>query len=190
MTPKVPISETGTATLGMKVVRTFSQEHEDHQDDQDDGEEQGPLDIVHGGADGCGLIHGARCRLMDCGNGGVKLRQHGADAIHGVDDVGAGLPEDDDQDGGLAVGVTGVAQVFDGIDRLRRRRRGGRRRRCDRRRSGACNRSALNNWSLAPTSHMLVPVGEVSFGHVGVGACRGRCGPAPGRCRICSARRD
>ena len=101
--------------LGMKVLRTFSQKHEDHQDDQADGEQEGPLDIVDGGADGLRLIHGD-VHVDGGGNGGVNLRQHVADAIDGLDDVGARLAEDDDEDGGLAVGIAGVAQVFDGID--------------------------------------------------------------------------
>ncbi len=45
-------------------------------------------------------------------NGGLQLRQQGADAIDGLDDVGAGLAEDDDQDGRLAVGEAGGANVF------------------------------------------------------------------------------
>ncbi len=36
MTPNVPISETGTATLGMSVARTVAQEDEDDQDDERD----------------------------------------------------------------------------------------------------------------------------------------------------------
>ena len=37
------------------------------------------------------------------------------DAIDGLDDVGAGLPEDNEQDGGLAVGEAARADVFDGV---------------------------------------------------------------------------
>jgi len=56
MTPKVAISDTGTATLGMNVVRTAAQEHEHHQDHQRDGDQQRDFDIVHRGADGHGLV--------------------------------------------------------------------------------------------------------------------------------------
>ena len=38
-----------------------------------------------------------------------------ANTIHGVDDVGAGLPEDNDQHGGFAVRQTRIAQVLDGV---------------------------------------------------------------------------
>ena len=93
------------------------EKHEDHQDHQPDRDEQGPLHVVDGSADGLGLIHGD-LQIDGGGNGGVNLRQHGADAVHGVDDVGARLAEDDDQHGRLAVGVAGVAHVFHGIDHV------------------------------------------------------------------------
>ena len=38
--------------------------------------------------------------------------------VHRVDDVGVGLPPDEDNDGGLAVGVARIAEVFDRIHRL------------------------------------------------------------------------
>ena len=40
ITPKVPISDTGTATLGIRVARSIAQEHEHHQDHQDDRDHQ------------------------------------------------------------------------------------------------------------------------------------------------------
>ena len=93
------------------------EKHEDHQNDQADGEQEGPLDIVDGGADSLRLIHGD-LHVDGGGNGSVNLGQHVTDAIDGLNDVGPGLAEDDDQDGGLAVGIAGAAQVFDGIDDL------------------------------------------------------------------------
>ena len=60
----------------------------------------------------------AICRSMDGRNGGVELRQHGANAVHGIDNVGARLAEDDHQHGRLAVGVSGVAEVFHRIDHV------------------------------------------------------------------------
>ncbi len=46
------------------------------------------------------------------------MRQGRADAIDGLNDVGAGLPEHDHQHGGLAVEISRLAQIFYRIDRL------------------------------------------------------------------------
>ena len=43
----------------------------------------------------------------------LQLRHQRLHQIDGADDVGAGLPVEDDQDGRLAVGETGIAQIFD-----------------------------------------------------------------------------
>ena len=56
ITPKVPISDTGTATLGISVARGVAQEQEDHQDHQDDGDHQRALDVVQRGADRGGAV--------------------------------------------------------------------------------------------------------------------------------------
>ena len=56
ITAKVPTSETGTATPGMRVARPVAQENKDDQDDEADGNEQRPLDITDRGADGGGAI--------------------------------------------------------------------------------------------------------------------------------------
>ena len=63
--------------------------------------------MVHGHLD----IDGMR-------NRGFDLREHGPDVVHRIDDVGAGLAEDDDQNGWLAVGVARITDVFHGILRL------------------------------------------------------------------------
>ena len=55
---------------------------------------------------------------MARGMAACKLRQSGANAVDGVDDVGAGLAEDDHQHRRLAVGVAGIAQVFHRIHRV------------------------------------------------------------------------
>ncbi len=56
MTPNVPTSDSGTATLGMSVAGSVAQEQEDHHHDQRDGEQQLELHVAHRGADGrrCG----------------------------------------------------------------------------------------------------------------------------------------
>ena len=91
----MPISETGTATLGISVVRGASQKHEHHQDHQQHGNDQRHFDIAHRRADGHGLILGD-VQLDGLRNGGLELRQRRADAIHCVDDVRARLPVDGD----------------------------------------------------------------------------------------------
>jgi hypothetical protein len=51
----VPISETGTATLGISVARSCAgTEH--HQDHQQHGDDQRALDVVQRGADGGGAV--------------------------------------------------------------------------------------------------------------------------------------
>ena len=50
---------------------------------------------------------------IDCRrNGGTKLRHHRVDAIHRIDDVGAGLAIDEDQNGGLPIGIPRATNVF------------------------------------------------------------------------------
>ena len=66
-------------------------------------------------------------------NGGLELRQRRRDAVHGIDDVGAGLAEDDHQHRRLAVGVARIADIFDRIDDLADVGDAHRRCRCDRR---------------------------------------------------------
>ena len=49
MTPKVPISDSGTATAGITVAAQAAQEDEDHRDDQADREDQRELDVLDRG---------------------------------------------------------------------------------------------------------------------------------------------
>ena len=46
------------------------------------------------------------------------MRHQRADSVYRIDDVGAGLPEDDDQHSRFPVGQTGVAQVLHRIFHL------------------------------------------------------------------------
>ena len=95
-----------------------AQKDEDHQDHQDNGNQQRLFDVADGGANGRGAVkhHGdfnpQRNRGLDEG----KLRD---DAVHCVDDVGAGLAEDDDGDGALPVQVAGSADVLHRVNHLR-----------------------------------------------------------------------
>src|SRR6185312_12342308 len=87
-----------------------AQEGEDHQHHQQDGDDQRPLHVVDGGADG------GRAVLADDDvhrrrNGGAQGGELGDHPVHGVEDVGPGLAEDGHGDRRLAVGRTGVAVV-------------------------------------------------------------------------------
>src|SRR5208283_869216 len=95
-----------------------AQEDEHHDDDQDDREGEGAFDVADGGADGGGAVEddGGVDPLRDGGFDGGKF---GADAIDGVNDVGAGLAKDNEHYGALAVEVSGGAHVLDGVDDVR-----------------------------------------------------------------------
>ena len=49
--PNVPISDTGTATVGMSAGARIAQEDEHHHDDEHDRDDQRALDVVQRGAD-------------------------------------------------------------------------------------------------------------------------------------------
>ena len=105
----------GNSDGGDKRGAAISQENKDDDDDKDDREGQGALDVADGGADGGGAVEddGGVDALR---NGGFDGGQFGADAVNGVNDVGAGLAEDDEQNGALAVQVSRGAEVLHGID--------------------------------------------------------------------------
>ena len=46
-------------------------------------------------------------------NGGLELRQGGANAVHRLDNVRTGLPVDSDVHRGLAVGYSQIANILD-----------------------------------------------------------------------------
>ncbi len=172
----------------MKVVRKFAQKEKHHQDDQQHGDDEGALDVAYRRADGDGLVHrdgqvdGAR-------DGGFQLRQSGADAVDGLNNVGAGLAEDDHQHGGLAVQITGLANVFHRIDRL-------------------AHIADAHGDAVAVGDHQRLVIDGFQdlivgahFPHVagrrrnGLWAHwrwrrRARCAPIRSRCRTCSARWD
>ena len=63
ITPNVPTSESGTATLGITVAREIAQENKDHHDDQADGDHQFEQDIFDRRADG--LVRSVRNGDLD-----------------------------------------------------------------------------------------------------------------------------
>ena len=86
----------------------------DDEDDEEHGDEQSFLSVVDGGADGAGAVHDD-FEVHGGGNIGLQFGKQCADVVDGVDDVGVGLAEDDEDDGLLAVGEAGGAKINDGI---------------------------------------------------------------------------
>ena len=119
----------GDRDAGNEGRPRVSQENENDQNHQHHRDDQRPLGVVHGRADGDRLVHG-HLHIDRMRNRGLNLRKDRLDAIHRIDDVRAGLAEDDDQNGWLAVRVAGITKVFHGILRLRRYRRFARPIRC------------------------------------------------------------
>src|SRR4029079_1567446 len=91
-----------------------AEEREHDQDHEQDRDAQRDLHVAHGSADGAGGVDDDG-DLDRGGDGGLELGQQGADAVHGLDDVPARLPEDDDDDRGLAVGEAAGSDVLHGI---------------------------------------------------------------------------
>ena len=89
----------------------IAQEQKDHQDHQHDGDDQRRLNVMQGGLDGGGAVQN---------NGGFNALGHhrlqkgklGADAVVGLDDIGARLAEDDDRHRGDAIQVTRGANAL------------------------------------------------------------------------------
>src|SRR5581483_4700558 len=92
----------------------LAQKEKNHQHHQYNGDEKRQFDIVDGGANGGGAVE-SDDKMDVAGNGRLERRQGGANAIDGVDDVGLGLLENDDDDGRFAIGKSGGANVLDGI---------------------------------------------------------------------------
>ena len=97
ITPNVPTSDSGTATLGMIVAGDVAQEQEDHHHDQRDGEHQLELHVVHRRADGDGAV-GEQRDVDRRRQRRLQLRQQLLDAVDHLDDVGAGLALDVEDD--------------------------------------------------------------------------------------------
>ena len=96
MTPNVPTSEIGTATLGMSVERTLRRKTKTTRMTSDDRDEQGDLDVADRGADRARASRTTAQRRWPAGStpgaGEDRLMR-----VDGVDDVRARLAEDDEQ---------------------------------------------------------------------------------------------
>ena len=90
------------------------QEREDHQRHQTDRDQERPLHVAQRGPDGRRPIEDDR--EIDGGGGrGLELRHQRAETVHGLDDVRPGLPEDDQEHGGLSVRQPGRLEIFDRV---------------------------------------------------------------------------
>ena len=87
------------------------QEQEHNQDHQHGGDDQRHLHVKHRIADGGGGVH-QRAELDGGGQRRLQLRHHLADIVHHLDDVGAGLLGDIDQNRRLAVEGAQVADIL------------------------------------------------------------------------------
>ena len=94
ITAKVPISATGTVTLGMMRRPHVAQEQEDHHHHQADRQQQRELHVVHRGADGLRAVDHDRRRAPRAGSPPRSRGSAALIALHRVDHVGAGLLED------------------------------------------------------------------------------------------------
>src|SRR5262249_56185721 len=79
-----------------------AQEQQDDQHHEGDGERERELDVVHGGANGRGAVENG-FHLDGGWNSGGELRQLRLNLIDRVDDVGAGLLENGQDDAAVVV---------------------------------------------------------------------------------------
>jgi hypothetical protein len=111
--PKVPDQRDRHHDGGNERRAEAVQENIDHQDDHQDRHHQGLLDLPQRGANGDGAV--LDDHHVDLGiDRGLELRQLRLDRIDHLDDVGAGLLEHLDRDGGLAVVEAVRADVLGG----------------------------------------------------------------------------
>ena len=145
MTPNVPTSDSGTATLGIIAVRGLRRNANTTRMTRTIEMISVTLDVVHRCADGRRLVDDDVDVDAPAGWRPDTLRQHGPNAVDGRDDVGAGLPEDDHHDRRLAVDVAGRPDVLDRIYGGADVADAGPARRCGTRRSAARSRSACKS---------------------------------------------
>ena len=133
ITPKVATSDSGSATPAMMVARMVRRNMQHDQHHQPGAQHQRELHVAHGGANGAGAI-GDQRQLGAARHGALQPRQLGANALHGLDDVGARLAMHvDDHGRGVAIPAAdlGVLQALDDLGDVARAGPG---RCCDRRR--------------------------------------------------------
>ena len=122
MMPNVPISVSGSATLGNDRRPELAQEDEDHHDHQHHRQHQRELHVPHRGADGFRAVGQDGRSSPRAAIVARSLRQQRFHAVGGLDDVRAGLALDVHDDRGLAVHPAGQADILDVVNHVRRRR--------------------------------------------------------------------
>jgi len=95
-------------------VARAPEEREDHQGHERDRDQQGALHVEERGANRRRPVED-HLEVDRRGGRGLELRQQRVDAVDRLDDVGAGLAEDDQQHGGLAVRQADRPDVFDRV---------------------------------------------------------------------------
>jgi hypothetical protein len=98
--PNVPIRETGTATLGMSVERTFRRNDEDDEDDERDRDRERDLDVAHRRADRARRVDDDAESFM-AAELGLELRQERRDVSTVSMMFAPGLAEDEQRTAGL-----------------------------------------------------------------------------------------
>ena len=94
-----------------------AQKDEDHHHHQRDGEQQRELHVLNGGANRLRAV--AQGEDVDRGrHRGLDARQLGHDLVDDIDDVGARLLEDDEEDAALAIGPGRLVRVLRAGHRL------------------------------------------------------------------------
>ena len=95
----------------------IAQEQEDNQRDQENRDGQGPFGVMQRGADRSTAIGGGQ-EFDIVWHRRLEMRQFRLHALDRVDDVGAGLPENDRENGGAALGQAQVAHVLDRVQHV------------------------------------------------------------------------
>ena len=119
ITAAVASSASGITALGISVARTSRRNRKITDHHQDDGDQQGDLHVLDRGADGLGAVRQDVDRRWRAGCWPAAPAGPSRMLVHRLDDVGAGLLEDDQQDALAAlqrrVGV-GLAGIDPGAD--------------------------------------------------------------------------
>ena len=109
--PKVPTRERGHSDAGNDGGGQRSQEQKDHHHHQRDGQDQLELHVSDRGADGGGPV-GQNPHVDGAGERSAQGGQELFDPVHYLDNVGAGLALDVDDDGRSSVHPRGELYVF------------------------------------------------------------------------------
>ncbi len=117
ITPNVPTSETGTATLGISVARPSRRNTNTTRITSTTEIGERAPDVAQRRADRRRALHRRRQRDR-AGNRRAQRRQQRRYAVDRLDDVRVGLAVDDHEHRRLAVGHAGVAQVLHRVDDL------------------------------------------------------------------------